>query len=294
MRLNHNVASLNILRTYENVLQKQSGSLQKISSGYKVSSAKDDPNVIAQSEKMKMQIRGLQAAGKNSQDGVSMLQTAEGGLNNMTEMLQRVKELVVKAKNGTNNSDEEQTIQKEIDSVIDGMNDMAESTEFNGVKILAAASDNEEPLYMPVGADTGDKVAIPVRRLTSDSLKIYSGGSVYTLDDLKSGGKLSVSDFPENSDNALNVVDNALENIISIRSNYGSLENRFESTLTNINEINEKMESADSNLTDADIAEESMEYAKDNILVQAGNAMMAQSNKFPQDILQILQNVKSR
>lgn len=294
MRLNHNLASLNILRTYENVLQKQGVSIHRISSGYKVSSAKDDPNVIAQSEKMKIQIRSLEMAGKNSQDGVSMLQTAEGGLSNMTDMLQRVKELIIKAENGTNNPDDKKVIQNEIDSTIDGMSDMAKSTDFNDVKILAASSDNEKPLYMPVGSETGEKVAIPQYKLTSDSFKIYSGGDVYTLNDLKSGGRLSISNHPENGDTALSVADSALENIISIRSNYGSLENRFESTLTNIDEINEKTQSANSNLTDTDIAEEMMEYAKDNILVQSGNAMMAQANKFPQDILQILQNVKSR
>lgn len=293
MRLNHNLASLSILRTYNKVLEKGEESLQRISSGYKVNNAKESPNAIAKSERIRMQIRGLQMAGKNSQDGVSMLQTAEGGLDGMTGMLQRVRELVVKGSNGTTTSSDRKIIQNEIDSTIDGMNDMAKNTEFNGVNILNAASNNENPLRMPIGANAGEEVLVPIHKLTSDALTVSVDDTEYTLDDIKSGKIFSLNTSSSvSSGGGLQVIDAAIDKIVSVRSEYGALENRFDSGLTNINEISDSMEVADSDLRDTDIAKEIMEYSKDNILSEAGNAMMAQSNKFPQEVLRILENVK--
>lgn len=293
MRLNHNLSSLDILRTYNRVLQKGEESLQRISSGYKVNNAKESPNAIAKSERIRMQIKGLQMAARNSQDGVSMLQTAEGGLDGMTSMLQRVRELAIKGSNGTNTENDRSIIQNEIDSTIDGMNDMAKNTEFNGVNILNATSNNEKPLCMPVGANAGENVLVPIHKITSDSLIVSVGGTEYNLDDIKSTKIFSLDNLSSvNSGGTLQIIDGAIDKILSVRSEYGALENRFDSTLSNINEISDKMESADSSLRDTDIAQEMMEYAKNNILSEAGNAMMAQSNKFPQEILRILENVK--
>ena len=136
MRLSHNIASLNVYAAYSKALEKQSIAINRISSGYKVNNAKDDPNAIAQSERMRMQVRGLQMAGQNAQDGVSMLQTAEGGLDGMTSMLQRVRELVVQSGNGSNTEDDKKTMQNEIDQMIAGMDETANNTEFNGVSLL--------------------------------------------------------------------------------------------------------------------------------------------------------------
>lgn len=270
MRLNHNIASLDIYSTYSKNLNKQSKALQRISSGLKVSSSADNAGAMAQSEKIRMQIRGLQMAGRNAQDGVSMLQTAEGGLDNVTSMLQRVRELRVQGNNGTYNSGDEANINTEITQLMDGIKGITDNTEFNDLKLLndPDVTDNNYPktISMPIGANVGEKVDIPVFNINQ-------------LD-------VDTSD--------LDSIDSAINTILSIRSKYGALENRFESGLNNANEISDKMDEADSNLRDADIAEEMMEYSKDNILTQAGNAMMVQSDKFPQDILQILQNVKSR
>lgn len=297
MRLSHNIASLNVYSAYSKAVEKQSAAMNKISTGYKVNNAKDDPNVIAQSERMRMQIRGLQMAGNNAQDGVSMLQTAEGGLDSMTSMAQRVRELVVQSGSGANTPEDKKTIQNEIDQMIEGMDDIAKNTEFNGVKLLNPTTENPSDktltLKMPVGANPGENVEINLKKLTSDDITVNTDGKDIKLSDLKSGGSYSITNG-DNLGTALKVLDGVIDQVVSIRSEYGALENRFEGSLSDINEIADRMDGADSNLRDADIAAEMSELAKNNILTQAGNAMMAQTNKFPQDVLSILQNLRSK
>ncbi len=281
MIINKNIASLNIYREYSKNLTKQSSALQRISSGIKINSAKDNPNVIAQSERFRMQIRGLQMAGQNTQDGVSMLQTADGGAGEITSSLQRVRELLVQAGGTTTDSDKE-VIQKEINQMLDGADDMANNTEFNGVKLLAGgANDGSVNIEMLIGANVGEKIDIPKFNLTTKGLNLKSEDGLVNVD-------------VNNIDNSLKLVDSALHDITGARSKFGALENRFESTYNSTMEISEKVEFADSGIRDADLAEEMMEYSKDDILIQAGNAMMAQSNKLPQDALRILENVRSR
>lgn len=288
MRLNHNLASLNIYRSYSRVLEQQSVALGKISSGYKVNSAGEDPNALAQSERMRMQIRGLQMASRNSQDGVSMLQTVDGGLDNMTNLLQRVKELVVQSGSGAMADDDRKVLQDEIDQMIDSMDGISKGTEFNGVKLLN--SEDGKSLSMSVGANVGEKVEIPVYKLTSDNLKDEKTG--FFLSDIKSEGNKPVKDGDVGT--ALDILDSAINTLISARSKYGALENRFEDGLNNINDISDRIEGADSSIRDTDMAEQAMEYARCSILVESGNAMMVQSNKLPQDILRVLENVKGR
>lgn len=292
MRLSHNTASLNVYRGYSKAVQKQSDAMNKISSGYKVNNAKDDPNVIAQSERMRMQIRGLQMAGKNAQDGVSMLQTAEGGLDSMTSMAQRIRELIVQAGNGANTEEDKKTIQNEIDQMIDGIDDIAKTTEFNGIKLLA----EDKILEMPIGANAGESVKIPQFALTSDKVGTDMTNTLQSIRSAnKNDGTIGANNIVDNSiDKALEIVDRSLDKIVSVRSKYGALENRFEGGLQDINEISDIMDGADSNLRDADIAVEMAELAKNNILAEAGNAMMVQTNKFPQDVLRILENVRSK
>lgn len=298
MRLSHNMASLNIFRTHTKVLQSQSSALNKISTGYKVNSAKDDPNVIAQSERIRMQVRGLQMAGRNTQDGISMLQAAEGGLDSITQMLQKIRELVVQSGSGSSTPEDRKTIQNEIDQMIEGIGNVVDGTEFNGKKVLnktdlkegTVSPDGEfVELNMPVGANVGEIVKIPIYDLSPGELKVKDGalaGKSLKDVNIESGGK-AIGD-------ALDILDSALDKATSVRSGYGALENRFEDTMNNVNEISDRMEGADSNLRDADIAEEMMNFTRDNILLETGNAMLAQTNKFPQDILRVLENLKSR
>jgi flagellin len=286
MRLNHNLASLNVYTAYAKSLQSQSIAMSRISSGCKINNAKDSPDGIAESERMRMQITGLQMASRNSQDGVSMLQTAEGGLNEMTQMLQRARQLVVQSGSGSNASADRQTIQNEIDQMIDGMDTTANNSEFNGVKLLS----QDKELEMPVGANAGESAIIPQKDVTSANLKTSDGKS---LAQLKSGNLYSITDV-NNVGDALNIIDQSLNTISSIRSQYGALENRFGQNVNNTNEMSDRLQSADSGLTDADIAEEMANYSRTNILAQAGNAMMVQTNNLPQDALKILENVRSR
>ncbi|MHB9922150.1 flagellin [Clostridium botulinum] len=284
MRLSHNLASLNAFRNYSKVLREQSTALDKITSGYKVRCSKDDPNVMVQSEKTKIQIRGLQVASRNAQDGVSMLQTAEGGLESIGSMLARIKELTIQAANGTNNPDDKEVIQNEINELIAGIETAANGTEFNGVKLLSEGNKlsdktNVKTKLMPIGANVGEVVDIPFYDVTADGLDIK--------------GKINVKDTNKLGE-SLDAVNNAIETVLSVRSKYGALENRFEDCMSSIGEISLKMEGANSELVDADVAEEMMIYTKSDILYQSSLAIMRQTNNFPMDVLKILENVKSK
>lgn len=293
MRLNHNLASLNIYREHIKVLGNQSKALDRISSGNKINSAKDNPNAIASSERMRMQIRGLQMAQRNAQDGVSMLQTADGGLDSITNMLQRIRQLTVQAGSGANTPSDIENIQTEINEMIEGIDSIAANTEFNGVHVLnpegdpSVAYDNNVPskkLIMPIGANVGEEVEIPLYDVSSNNLT----DGTNSLSELKDGLEgLGV-------DKALSIIDGATNTVLSVRSKYGALSNRFESTYNKVAEIHDTITGAESQIRDADVAEEMMEFAKNNVLIDAGHAMMVQSNKFPQDVLRILENVKSR
>ncbi|AGK97779.1 flagellin [Clostridium pasteurianum] len=290
MRLSHNLASLNIYYAYTKNLSNQSGALNRLTSGKKINSAKDDPNNFAKSEKINMQIRGLQAGTRNSQDGISMLQTAEGGLNNISDDIQRMRQLVVSSGGPSLTDEDKKNIQLEIDQIKQNINSTANNTEFNGVKLLNASPssvgityDNKNPsstITAAVGAESGDNVVIPKFNVTT-AIQDSTG---YTLDSL---------DVTKNSVDAnLSLVDAAMDNVVHARSVYGGIENRFSDSFNNTNEIADKIQDADSSVSDADIANEIMEYSKSGILVDAGIAMMVQTNKFPQDILNILSRVR--
>jgi flagellin len=301
MRLNHNLASLNIYKEHVKTLKGQSASITKISSGNKVNSAGDNPNALAQSERLRIQIRGLQMAQRNVQDGVSMLQTAEGGLDNVTSALHRLKELTVQS-GGSTSSEDKEVIQREIEQLIKGINDTVKNTEFNGVKLIGDKTidgtldekgrpydnkENPKEIFMSSGANVGEKIAIPVYNISSERLGNDTGNPATSkyLDDIEitqSGGL----------DEALNIIDGAISMVLSISSKYGALENRFDSVYNIVDAVGMDIQKAESDLRDADVAYEMMGYAKYNLLMESGNAMMIQANKFPQDILRILENVK--
>lgn len=280
MRLTHNLASLNVYKEYSRVLKHQGSALQQISSGVKLSSSKDNPNAIAASEKINMQIRGLQMSSRNLQDGVSMLQTAEGGMNEITSMLQRVKELTEQAGDGGNSPSDKEIIQGEIKQTLQGIDDIASQTNFNDIKILGDFSGKVIP--MAIGANEGESIDIPTYNLKQNTLGSGTGNYLCDIDVTATGGV----------DKAMSIIDDALSTVISARSRYGAYENRFESAMSESIEISDKLDESDSRIKDADVAAEIMEYSKDNILSEAGNAMMAQTNKMPQDVLKILQNMK--
>lgn len=219
-------------------------------------------------------------AANNTQDGVSMLQTAEGGLEEITSSLQRVRELLVQAGGATTDADKT-VIQTEIKQMLGGANDMANDTEFNGVKLLNAAVNpvvvgkSTGSIEMVTGVNVGEKIDIPKYDLTTTGLGL-------------DGVDASTADA------SLESVDNALKVIISARSKFGALENRFQSSYDSITAISDKTQEAESGIRDTDMATEMMEYSKYNILIEAGNAMMVQSNQLPQNALKVLENIRSR
>ncbi|WP_139904178.1 flagellin [Clostridium thermarum] len=285
MRLNHNLASLNIYRNHVKNLKSNSLAMNNISSGQKISSAKDNPNAIAQSEKLRLQIRGLQMASRNVQDGASMLQNADGALDSVTSMLQRIRELTVQA-GGVNSVEDRKTIQDEINQMIKGIDQTINTNEFNGVKLLASgAKGNEKPsiIKMPSGANVGEEVEIPVYKLTSDMIGNSKNGDKLADINILSSKGIST---------ALQTIDGALETVSTARSKYGAIQNRFESLYNNLSETEAALQNAESSVKDADIAYEMMQISKSNILIEAGNAMMVQSNNFPKEILKILENLR--
>ncbi len=280
VRLNYNMPALTINLIQRQALNRQSGNLLRISSGYKVITAKDNPGALVKSENIRMQIGGLQSATRNVQDGVSMLQSAEGGLQEITNMIQRVRQLTVQA-GGVVDENDRKIIQNEIDETLDGINSMANSIEFNGLKLLG----KNKNLSMPVGANSGESVNIPQIDLTNGSESVIS--DLYKIKTAQGKDILS-----GDNNTALEAIDSSLNTILSLRSQYGALENRFQTTYENMQALTNSMTSADSSIRDCDIAEEMMNYSKESIIVQSSTAMIVQANKLPQDVLEVLRNIR--
>lgn len=286
MRLSHNIPSLNIYRQYSKHLVNQSTALNRISSGLKVATAKDDPNKMAQSEQLKLQIRGIQMASKNTQDAISMLQAADGSANNISEIIVRIKELVISA-GKSHTEDSLQSIQGEINQLVEGIDNIANFSEFNGVKLLAEkGSDIENPktLELLSGGNVGDITKIPKYDLTPKGLGL--------VDD--SGKVAKVTIDVKDIDGSIEKINKALDITTIARSKYGAITNRLESTFSILNETSAEIEGAEAEISGADISLEIIEYSKKSLLIESSLALMIQTNKMPQDILTILQNVRGR
>ncbi|MGL5087061.1 MAG: flagellin [Clostridium sp.] len=286
MRLRQNMDSLSIYNNYKKNLKVQGGVINRISSGQKINSAKDDPNKIGQSENFRMQLRGLQSAQKNLQDGVSMMQATDGALDSVSNALTRIKELTVQASNGTNNEEDLKSIQTEIEQMKKHIDYTSKNSSFNGVNLIGNeyVYDNSEPEYKTalIGANSKEEIKIPMFNVTTDALKDENGNSLANLD---------VTDT-KNKGRNLSVIDAAIGTVNNVRSRYGAIQNRMESTSNNIESSMAGLEKADSSIRDADIGLEVAEYARTSILHEASTAMMAQTNNFPKEILSILERMK--
>ncbi|MCG4572951.1 flagellin [Clostridium cochlearium] len=276
MRLNHNLASLNVYRGYLKNLKSNSVAMKKVSSGVKIQSAKDDPNNLAKSERMRLNIRGLQMANRNVQDGVSMLQSADGSLSSINAILGRIRELTVQYGNGSNSEEDKEIIKKEIDQMIEGCEDIVNNSEFNGVKLFKDGG--KKP--MQLGTEVGDSMEVEFFNL---------GNKLKGLTGLKTK---NTKDF--DVDDTLKVVDESINTIVDVRSKYGAIMNKFEDTMNNLSSFELATQESESRVRDADIAEEMVEVARTNILLEAGRAIMVQTNQLPQDMLRILENVRAK
>ncbi|MBE6062715.1 MAG: flagellin [Clostridium butyricum] len=286
MRLAHNMYSMGIYKNYKVTLQAGSKALGNISSGIKLNSAKDNANKIAQSETLKMEILSREAAQSNIQDTNSMLQTFDGALQEINNNISRLETLTVKAANGVNEEEDRQVIQKEIDGILKSLNDLAKNTSFNGMDLTSkknvsngSITDPNSPLTKKrsqIGALENETVEIPFFDLTIKGLG---------LDDIDVKTE-------DGASKALNKVDKATVIVSRIRSKYGALQSRLEETYSSMSATNEDLLYAQSSLEDADVAEEMLKYTTSQIIYQSSIALMAQSNKFPQEALNILANAR--
>lgn len=275
MVVQHNLTAANTNRQLgitTNGLQK---STEKLSSGYKINRAADDAAGLSISEKMRNQIRGLNKASDNAQDGISLVQTAEGALNEVHSMLQRMSELAVQASNGTNASQDRTALDNEVQQLKTEIERVGTTTQFNKMDILTGefSSNNEKTLQ--VGANQNQVITIAISALTS------TVGSA--LDDTV---KVSTASAAQSS---ITIIQNSITNLSALRSKLGALQNRLEHTVANLDNISENTQSAESRIRDTDMAEEMVQYSKNNILQQAGQSMLAQANQANQGVLSLLQ-----
>ncbi|CCK99127.1 TPA: flagellin [Clostridioides difficile] len=289
MRVNTNVSALIANNQMGRNVSAQSKSMEKLSSGVRIKRAADDAAGLAISEKMRAQIKGLDQAGRNVQDGISVVQTAEGALEETGNILQRMRTLSVQSSNETNTAEERQKIADELLQLKDEVERISSSIEFNGKKLLDGSSTE---IRLQVGANFGTNVAgttnnnnkIKVALVNTSSIMSKAGITSSTIASLNVDGA-SGTDAAKQMVSSLDV---ALKELNTSRAKLGAQQNRLESTQNNLNNTIENVTAAESRIRDTDVASEMVNLSKMNILVQASQSMLAQANQQPQGVLQLL------
>jgi flagellin len=274
MRINANIAALNANRNLSVTNGQLSKSLEKLSSGYRINRAADDAAGLAISEGLRSEIRGNAQAQRNAQDGISFLQTAEGALTEVHSMLQRMRELAVQAANTTSDGSAEQGEVTELQTEITAI---GARTKFSGITVFADFTTNALNFQVSANAATAEQVSIN-SNLTLSAASV-AGVNISTID-------LTTSDATAQA--ALTVLDTAIKAVSTTRATLGSVQNRLEHTVANLGVAVENLTASESRIRDVDMAEEMVNYTRNNILSQAGTAMLAQANQMPQSILQLL------
>ncbi|WP_251554554.1 flagellin Hag [Neobacillus muris] len=271
MRINHNIAALNTYRQLNTANNAQSSSMEKLSSGQRINRAGDDAAGLAISEKMRGQIRGLDMASKNAQDGISLIQTAEGALNETHSILQRMRELAVQGANDTNVTEDRNAIQDEMNQLMSEIDRIADTTEFNTQNLLKGSFSGT----FQIGANDGQNINIAISNMSTTGLSLSS-----TSVSVSTHGAASSS---------IDKLDSAIKLVSEQRSKLGAYQNRLDHTINNLGTSSENLSAAESRIRDVDMAKEMMEQTKQSILAQASQAMLAQANQKPQAVLQLLQ-----
>ena len=276
MVVQHNLTAMNSNRMLGITTKTQAKSTEKLSSGYKINRAADDAAGLSISEKMRRQVRGLTQASANAQDGISMVQTAEGALTEVHDMLQRMNELAVKAANGSNQSVDRDYIDSEIQQLKSEVDRVAATTTFNELNLLNA----DKIINLQVGAETEGKnqIAVSIKAMNAAGLSI---NDVTVKGDGTAGETTSKT--------AITKIKAAIQAVSTQRSDLGAQQNRLEHTINNLDNVVENTTSAESQIRDTDMATEMVKYSNNNILAQAGQAMLAQSNQANQGVLSLLQ-----
>ena len=270
MVVQHNLTAMNANRQLGITTTAQAKSSEKLSSGYRINRAGDDAAGLTISEKMRSQIRGLNKASDNAQDGVSLIQVAEGALNETHSILQRMNELATQAANDTNTTADRHAIMKEIDQLQSEITRIQSTTQFNTMNLLDGSFTGKN---LQVGSLSSQKITISISNMDAASLNVTG---------------LSVSDYAA-AGSAMDKIQSAIASVSEMRSNLGALQNRLEHTIANLDNISENTQAAESRIRDTDMAEEMVEYSKNNILAQAGQSMLAQANQSTQGVLSLLQ-----
>ena len=276
MRINNNIMAINTYRQLTITNSAASKSMEKLSSGYRINRAGDDAAGLSISEKMRAQIRGLNQASRNAQDGISLIQTAEGALNETHAILQRMRELVVQAGNvGTNQEEDLKYIQDEIKALIDEINGISERTQFNG-KTLLNGDFASTALIFQIGANSGQQLSLNIADMSASGLGVNS----VSVEGFLTGASLFNAQLAS--------IDEAIKKVSAQRSKLGAVQNRLEHTIKNLDNAAENLQAAESRIRDVDMAKEMMEFTRQSILQQAATAMLAQANQAPQTVLQLL------
>ena len=270
MVVQHNMQAANANRMLGITTGAQAKSTEKLSSGYKINRAADDAAGLAISEKMRSQIRGLDRASTNAQDGISVVQTAEGALNEVHSMLQRMNELATQAANDTNTSKDRSQIQLEINQLTSEINRVRSTTQFNTMNLLSGSFKNKN---LQVGSLSGQKITLSISNMSAKALGV-SG--------------LKVSSFGK-AGTAMSKIQKAIDKVSTQRAKLGAVQNRLEHTIANLDNVSENTQAAESRIRDTDMAKEMVTYSKNNILMQSGQSMLAQANQSNQGVLSLLQ-----
>ena len=273
MVVQHNLTAMNANRQLGITTGQQAKSSEKLSSGYKINRAADDAAGLTISEKMRSQIRGLNKASDNAQDGISLIQTAEGALNESHSILQRMNELATQAANDTNTTSDRTAIQKEINALTSELDRIASTTQFNTQNLLDGKFSGKK---LQVGALQNQKISIKITTMNAKGIGIKAGTNNLVTTFTLAGS-------------AMTVFQHAISKVSTMRSDLGALQNRLEHTVANLDNVAENTQTAESRIRDTDMAEEMVEYSKNNILAQAGQSMLAQANQSTQGVLSLLQ-----
>ena len=268
LRINTNVAALNTSRTLQRSTGDLNKSLERLSSGLRINRAADDAAGLAIAEGFRSQVRGTQVSIRNSQDGISLVQTAEGALSETTNILQRIRELAVQAANGTQSTDNRAALNAEVQQLLSQIDDIALDTEFNGVRVLSSA----QTVTLQAGPNPSQTLTVSVSGAKTNDL----GVNTVTV----SAVAAAVS--------TISTIDRALNSVTTLRANLGALQNRLEFTISTLAIQEENATASESAIRDADIASETIRFTRNQILVSAGTSVLAQANVVPQTALTLL------
>src|SRR4051812_740046 len=283
LRIQNNIEAFNTHRQLTATSMQASKSMEKLSSGYRINRAADDAAGLGISEKMRGQIGGLAQAQRNAQDGISLVQTAEGALSEVHSMLQRVRDLKVQYANGTLDNDDKNAVGAEVLEIAKEVKSIFDGTKFNGKTVFT----NSDTFSFQVGANQNETISMAALSLGSDA----TTGGLSNLTQLAGAGMIvsdAVSALAGNGLASIDTIDSMIGNISAARSNYGAVQNRLEHRLNNLATYQENLTASESRIRDVDMASEMTKFTKLNILQQAGTSMLAQANQAPQGVLSLL------